>query len=203
MIRLGCIICILFAFISMSPGFGSGMDKGNGIGIFDTLFIASSIGIKGNVYLKQAHVLGNGSVIIHGENQNKIVSDDSEVNNLEVITYSNVSLEGELAVNQSITIQYGSFDISSGQLNLSDSTEIHLRSGGIMKSDTSIAGLPAPGGHQHLLDFSVKAILAFFQEDNILLSWKIRQQHSEPIGRIWLVCRDVACVPPEEVEDFQ
>ena len=192
--HLICVAAVCCAALQVC--FGAVGPAKSGIGIFDTLFIAgnASLHVHGDMYLKQAHVLGKGSLVITGESQSRIVSDHSEVNNLEISTRSKVNLEGELAVNQSLTVQSGVFDISGGKLDVADSATVHLQNGGQIQSDTSISGLPVQQKQQHVTD---AAVLVSSLPENLMFSRKITQHYPE-VSRLDLqVFKEAATVPPE------
>jgi len=192
--HLLCIVTVLCA-VSLA-GMGAAGPAKSGIGIFDTLFIAgnASLRVHGDVYLTQAHVLGKGSLVITGESQSKIVSDHSEVNNLKISTNSKVNLEGELAVNQSLTVRSGLFDISAGKLDVSDSAKVYLQNRGRIQSDTRFSGLPVQQKQQNTPD---TAILVSSQPGSPMFSRKRTQQYPE-VSRLDLqVFKDAATIPPE------
>ena len=174
-----------------------------GVGIFDTLFIAENGGLRihGDVYLKQAHVLGKGRLIVQGKNHSKIISDRSEVNNLEITTHTTIRLEGELAVNQSLTIQSGTFDISAGKLDVADSASIQLQNGGHILQHTRITSLPVRSNHAHQIELAGKAILTSLPKGEKNFSAKIFQQYDEAASYQLVIYRDVASVPPERIKN--
>jgi hypothetical protein len=173
-----------------------------GIGIFDTLFIAENgtLRIHGNVYLKQAHVLGEGRLLVQGESQSKIVADHSEVNNLEITTHTTISLEGELAVNQSLTVQSGIFDISAGKLYVSDSTAIQLNNRGSILQNAHVTSLPVRSSHSQQIELSGKAILTPLPIREKSFSANGFQQYDEAASHPLLVYRDVPSIPPEGIK---
>lgn len=191
---------VLGWYAVLTTCFGADGQETTGISIFDTLFIANntSLSIHGNVYLNQAHVLGKGNLVVQGESQSKIISDYSEVNNLEIITHGIVSLEGELTVNHSLSVQSGILDLSAGKLDVSDSTEIQLLNGAVMQTDAKISGLPRQSRQHPSVDFAAKAILATFYKTDKLFTWKMQQQYFPEIQQELLVFKDVASVPPEQ-----
>jgi hypothetical protein len=198
-----CSIAVLCALSQLC--FGAKSSVKNGIGIFDTLFIASntSLTIHCDVYLKHAHVLGKGSIVVQGESQSKIVSDHSEVNSLEVSTHGKVSLEGKLTVKHSLTVQYGILDVSAGKLDVSDSTEIQLLNGAEILTDTRISGLPLQRGKHLSVDFSTKAILASFYKVDQIFTWKIQPCNIEFTRHELQAYKKGTYVPPERNMVFQ
>ena len=155
------------------------------------------------MYLKHAHVLGKGTLAVQGESRSKIVSDHSEVNNLEVNTSGNVSLEGELAINYLLTVQSGIFDLSVGKLDVSDSTEVRLLDGAKIQTGTRISGLPRQSGLHRSVDFAAKAILASFYKVDPIISWQ-RQPRTVAFTRHELQAyKKGTYVPPERNMVFQ
>ncbi|SEJ69058.1 hypothetical protein SAMN04487995_5948 [Dyadobacter koreensis] len=179
--------------------FGADGPETTGISIFDTLFIANntSLSIHGNVYLNQAHVLGKGNLVVQGESQSKIISDHSEVNNLEIITHGILRLEGELRVNHSLSVQSGILDLSAGKLHVSDSTKVRLLNGAVLQGDTRIADLPRQSGKHPSVNFAAKAILTNFYKADKLSTSTMQQQYLPVTQHKWQVSKDVASVPPE------
>jgi hypothetical protein len=198
-----CSIAVLCALSQLCLGAKSSAK--NGVGIFDTLFIASntSLNIQGDVYLKHAHVLGKGTLAVQGESRGKIVSDHSEVNNLKVTTHSKVRLEGELTVNHSLTVQSGIFDLSAGKLDVSDSTEVKILNGAEIQTDTRISGLPTQNAKHLSVDFSSKAILASFYKVDPFISWKRQPRNIAFTRHVLQAYKEGAYVPPEEKWFFQ
>lgn len=194
-----CFYALGFCMLIMQNCLGASDEVKAGIGIFDTLYIAghSALGIHGDVYLADAHVLGQGSLVMKTPNSGKIISERSEVNNLEVITFGKVSLKGELAVRQSLTIQYGILDISAGTLQLTDSTNLKLQEGAGILQNSSVAGLPAGGSHPQTIEFTAKAILTPFMAIANSFCSKIHLCFDEAHQFPSLVYRDAATVPPE------
>jgi hypothetical protein len=191
-----CSIAVLCALSQLC--FGAKSSVKNGIGIFDTLFIASntSLTIHCDVYLKHAHVLGKGSIVVQGESQSKIVSDHSEVNSLEVSTHGKVSLKGKLTVNHSLTVQYGILDVSAR-------TEIQLLNGAEILTDTSISDLPLQRGKHLSVDFSAKAILASFYKADQIILWKRQPRNIEFTRHELQAYKKGNYVPPERNMVFQ
>jgi hypothetical protein len=194
------IICVALPLC-----FGEASTGKTGTGIFDTLYISenASLGIQGDVYLKYAHVLGKGTLAIQGESRSKILSDHSEVNSMKVSTHGKVSLEGELTVNHSLTVQYGIFDLSAGKLDVSDSTEIQLLNGAEILTDTRISGLPLQSGKHLSVDFSAKAILASFYKADQVFTWKIQPCNIEFTRHELQAYKKGTYVPPERNMVFQ
>jgi hypothetical protein len=173
-----------------------------GIGVFDTLFIAESgtLRIHGDVYLAQAHVLGKGRMVIGGDSRSEIVSDHSEISNLEIYTHTTITLEGELAVNQTLTVQSGIFDISAGKLDVADITAIALMNGGKILQNASVTSLPLQGSHSHETEVSGKAMLISIQKGDKEFSGHLFQCYAEVPPYFLVVDRDVASVPPERIK---
>lgn len=194
------IICVALPLC-----FGEASSEKTGIGIFDTLFLTKNAGLRihGDLYLTHAHVIGAGKIIIQAKSSGKIVSHESQVNHLEISTPSKVHLEGVLAVNQSLIVQFGLFDLSAGKLEVSDSTVIQVLNGARIESDTKVAGLPLQNSHPLSVDFKAKAILASYVLPDVLFSGKTRQCFSHVIRSELQAYKDEASVPPEELRGIR
>ncbi|WP_254562282.1 hypothetical protein [Dyadobacter diqingensis] len=199
LIRKYIFIIIAFFFVTFRICYTEASVVKTGIGIFDTVFIAdhAALRIHGDIYLKHAHVLGKGKLTVLGKGQNRIVSYDSEVNNLEVITNGVLTLDGALAVKQSLTVRCGVIDVNSGKLIFSDSTKIRLLGGAQILFKSVLAGLPRTNGLFHSIDFSARAILVatLILEGNTM--WEIQQRNLEPPRCDSQIYKDVESAPPE------
>ncbi|REA60953.1 hypothetical protein DSL64_13745 [Dyadobacter luteus] len=177
---------------------GKTVENRAGIGIFDTLFVANgSLAVHGDIHLVDAHVLGQGSLVMRAESSAKIVSQRSEVNNLVVVMPGRVQLEGELVIRQSLSLQSGILDVSAGALILSDSAALQLKHGASILQNSRFASLPVKGGHQGTFEFSAKAILTPLTTEHKRYTPKTYQHYHEVHDFPLMIYREAATAPPE------
>lgn len=133
-----------------------------GVYIFDTLFIGVNGNLSvigGDLYLERAQVLGKGTLRLQGQLPVRIVSEQSQVANLRLLNPGTVTLEGNLRVNQSLTVEGGIFEVSHTRLIISDSTRIRLLSGAKVNSGVELVNHPFTGNSTSSSAYAYEAML--------------------------------------------
>lgn len=197
--RVAAILSMLFAgCLTAKAAAGTA-----GVGIFDTLFIAAkgTFSIKGNLYLQESEVLGDGSLTLNGDAPQQIVSHNSQVMNLDIANPGLVTLNGDLRINHSLTVNKGTLNALNADLDLCDSAQIKLLAGAKLHARPElIAGLRLPAATLPRMIISAEAVLPG--------ECKIKQvsYHNQPVGHHESNARqhsavnlEVAFPPPEKV----
>lgn len=173
-----------------------------GVTIFDTLFIAAngSFTVKGDLYLKETHVLGKGALRLHGDSPQQIVSLNSQVTNLDLTNPGLVTLHGELCINQSLSIDKGTLDAFQSNLYLSGGIKIKLLGGAkLLARPELLASIRLPGAMLSRPVFTPDAILPPviglrpLKYRRGLVGYKRLVQHRTPVNL------GTALLPPESM----
>lgn len=125
---------LIFLWLMGFAGLGQPVDEQSvcGIGVFDTLYVGgnSSLHVQGDVYLRDAHVLGSGTFVLDDDASQRIIAHYSEVSNLKIANPTQVVLTGDLQVTQTLTVEAGVFRADQADLILTDSTKLRFLLGG-------------------------------------------------------------------------
>lgn len=99
--------------------------KGN-VGVFGE----DSLGMFGNVYLEDAHQVGDGVLVMCDTKPQLLTANNSTINNLYITNPTKVTLKGNLLIMKSLVVDSGVFDVRQGNLILSDYATLKIMHGG-------------------------------------------------------------------------
>lgn len=165
--------------------------KGN-IGVFGD----DTLGLFGNIYLDNAHQIGEGTIALVDTKPQVLASTNSRVNNLLIKNPTVVTLKGNITVVHTLVVDKGIFDTRRGVLLLSD-TDIFVRKNAILLQNDPVTS--GNINHKSAFDFQNYFILTqniFFEDNQSFLDISIFQK-----AKLYeFDCHTLFCPPPEAIK---
>jgi hypothetical protein len=123
-----CLLLVLQALRGHSLGgaVNDSAQKPTGMYIHGSMGIpeGSGIAVFGDLYLDSANLIGAGTLAMQGNKPQNVVALHSQISNLRIDNPSNVCLQGDLRITNSLAVMQGVFDTQHGTLLLTDTTQL-------------------------------------------------------------------------------